>query len=272
MGSLKTFLKDLALMVLNRVATLLPSSLFCWYFENFMLPMAMSDLNAVRWHYLKKMQEDKFLLEDGGSQIKLANPVVICMSGLPQTGKTTIARRLMLKMNLFHIDSNTVRAWLIDEGLDYRHVNTMILFFMTSMLKSKVSVVMDSDNILPIKRAFVEALAKKYGAKTEHIYTSVDATVWRNRLSSLDYKIHRLYADGVAHGNESYTDIKDVPRNRILQCVIGEYLRQAPGHAKYRQTLHTFAEIKNNGNDGEIKDFSSQISERLFAKHGVVHV
>jgi hypothetical protein len=268
MSSFKILIKD---WVMNVVFPLLPPAFICWYFDFLMLPKADSDIQAVRGRYIQKILSDSDLLGSLSAPHGTKVPVVIGMVGLPQSGKTSVAETLMISLGIAHIDSNLIRGWLIDSDRDYSNINTIAFFFMNNVLEGRGSVIMDSDNMLPGKRALLEALAKRHGANFEYVRVDTDPRVLKRRLSSPGHTIHRMYSDGVRRSNPLYKDSNvSIPRQMIIDCVVGEWVRQQPGHYKYMNALSSFGFLSNDGTKSELEEEVREVGKKLLYHYGEI--
>ncbi|MFA5131742.1 MAG: AAA family ATPase [Candidatus Paceibacterota bacterium] len=264
LGFLKSTLKDFAM---NRLLPILPVWALCWIFDNIMLPKAEADRKLVDKAFATLVANEVILQVPAFSR-RTTGPLVVAMVGLPQSGKTTAARILARRAELSHINSNDVRGWLIDAGSNYANINALVLYFMVCRLESGLNVVMDSDHMLPGKRAFVEALAKRAGAQVEFVSIEVEKTLLLQRMYSLE-NFHRLYHDGFRRHDPSFQDkTVSIPIHTIRTCVCGEIARQAPGHVKYGAGLKSFASLSNNDTKEILILEAEHVARRLLMTYG----
>ena len=116
-----------------------------------------------------------------------AKPVIYVFSGLPGTGKTSLARRLAGHLAAVYLRIDTVEQALRDlcsfevEGEGYRLAYRVA----TDNLKLGVSVVADSCNTIELTRREWESVAADSDARCVNIeVTCSDAAVHRNRVES----------------------------------------------------------------------------------------
>lgn len=244
LNSLKVWFKDFAI---NSILPKMPTSFLCWIFVVIMRPRAQNDIEAICKYFFEQKDVNSIIANE---PLETLSPIIIAMVGLPQTGKTTVARAMMVNLGFVHIDSNQIRMWLINEKRDYRNIDAIVLFLMASLLSQGYSVIMDSDCVSPGKRAFIKALSNRCCGKVEmvHVHVKCEALVWRDRL--MDSFIHRMYADGVRLSHDSSQ--KRIPRSELEKCVVGEYVRHLPIHMKYSKDVKGIA-IDNNGPEEELR-------------------
>lgn len=263
MSSLISGFKDI---LKNRVLPLLPGIVLATIFDRFMLPKAASDLEIVMNELREQVLKGK-MLSVGIEKPALKELQVIGLVGLPQTGKSTVAGVLSSQTGAFHLDSNSIRGWLIDARRDYANINAIVLACMQYLLmQEKVSVIMDSDCVLPSKRAFIEAVAKRAGAKSVmYVAVAVTYDVWKARLSQLGYFIHRMYIDGVRRSllalGTSVDIVPIVPIEAVKKCVIEERDRQESPHLKYVESIELVTVLGNNTSQLALQQKASRIAD-----------
>lgn len=227
MSSLITGVKQFGM---NRIMPALPPAVLRKIYAKLYIQKAKRSLEAVglnvHEHYVEQCAR-----VDPMSK-KLTRQLVVCMVGLPQTGKTTVAQILAQELGLIHINSNEIRGWLRDELNDpngaYKHVNEVAIVMMEQFLVEGYSVVMDSDHVLPAKRCIVEAFAKPHGAVCYYVNTWVAREIWESRLSQPGHHFHRLYTDAVSQHPTEWQVSKP-----LVACAKCEREGQVWSHEKY---------------------------------------
>jgi predicted kinase len=96
-------------------------------------------------------------------------PVLVIMSGLPATGKTTIARELARRLPAAHLRIDTVEQAVVDAGLAEHPVG--VIGYSTchriakDQLRTGLSVIADSVNPLAVTREGWHATAQETGSE-----------------------------------------------------------------------------------------------------------
>ena len=194
------------------------------------------------------------------------SPLVTMMVGLPFTGKTTVAD-MIAEFNFFRINTNQIRGWLTDAGCSYAHDSIIALCYMEQVLALGYDVVCDSDHMLPVKRAFVKAVAKhaNKSVRFELVNLGTQLSHLKSRLLAISdtKKFHRLYGDAIN------CDGKQVTVKELRELVLKEYERQAPGHREYGHLIsgrkgyhfiHLSDSIKN------LEDSARSVGQKIVAK------
>lgn len=249
--------------VKNRLLPLLPSFVLVTIFDRFMLPKAASDLEVVMSMLQEQIHKEQ-VLDIGIEKPATKELRVIGLVGLPQTGKTTVARVLSSQVGAFHLDSNSIRGWLIDARRDYRNINAIVLACMQYLLtQEKVSVIMDSDCVLPSKRVFIEAVAKRAGAKSiMYVAVAVTYDVWKARLSQLGYSIHRMYYDGIRRSLPTACPVMGIVTiEEVRKCVVEERNRQESSHLSYLESVDLVTVLGNNTSSLALQEKASRIAD-----------
>jgi predicted kinase len=116
-------------------------------------------------------------------------PVLVIFSGLPGTGKTTLARRLAqtLSVQLFRLDDFVafLPAGVLPEGDRFwEEIMAIMLRFVEAQLELGLSVIVDAVFMGP-DRAAAAQIAARHGAAFRPIHTYVsDDAVWRARIET----------------------------------------------------------------------------------------
>lgn len=141
----------------------------------------------------------------------------------------------------------------LTRGCDYSHVNTLVLKVMLQQLEWGESIILDSDCMNPLKRAFIEALVKPFGVKeVKYLHVAGDREIWKARVKASDYRTLKMYANGVRRANGLRAD-DQVPVEEVQACVEAEWLRQREGHIDYAQTLKAIF-VPNNGTKEQLSN------------------
>ena len=249
---------------MNRIfANLTPDELLFFIFSR-MKREAQQDFDKVDMCLKTYSNLETLVMDVATMKVSRKKPVVVCLIGLPQEGKTTFADALASAAPFFRVNSNIIRNWLVDVGSDYSYVNTIALSMMIDQLKKRQNVIMDSDHMLPAKRAMVEAVAKMHGAEVRYVHISSDRTMWLQRLINPLTMVHRMYADGVKRSNKIYhnSNWTGIPLNLVLECVNEEWLRQREGHIAYARSLEKIKLffVPNSVTKRELEIRASQIA------------
>ncbi len=115
-----------------------------------------------------------------------AHPVLIMLSGLPGTGKSHLARRLVDILPFVVIESDRVRKTLFAQaeytGEESYWVHRTCHALMTKLLRKGVRVIYDATNLHERHRELVYRLADREGVKLIIVKTVVPEEVASKRL------------------------------------------------------------------------------------------
>ena len=133
---------------------------------------------------------DRFVgkIEDGlaNTDETTARPVLIMLSGLPGTGKSSLARRLVEILPFVIIESDWVRKTLFPQsqytGEESYWVHRTCHALMTKLLRKGVRVIYDATNLHERHRELVYRLADSAGARLVIVKTVVPEEVASERL------------------------------------------------------------------------------------------
>ncbi len=137
-------------------------------------------------------------------------PVLIILSGLPGTGKSTLAQNLAMALPAIVIQSDFVRKTLFPEPTfsdaeNYR-IHAVARALMRYFLKAGHFVIADSTNLIERHRQILLQLAKSAGVPALIVQTIAPAGIVKQRLrrrftrrdvydlSTADWQVHLLLA------------------------------------------------------------------------------
>lgn len=265
MSSLIAHLKD---FVFNRVLTRAPQG-FLYFLYEYKLKKARSDLLAISNDWVTYVAQELERIKKITEPIKTSFPLVVGLVGLPHTGKTTVAKAIAGEAGLIRIDSNLIRNWLIQHGRNYANIDAILLFFIEECLKSGRGVVIDSDNMLPIKRKLVQVVARRNNCD-RIAYVRVDTPDdFQEELLSRG-EIHKMYYDAVRLSNPEYTHTS-VPFDLVAECVRQERARQKAGHRKYGSTLYYFSALINFRTQMALEYSATTCAREMLSLFGTEH-
>lgn len=134
-----------------------------------------------------------------------AKPVLIMLSGLPGTGKSYLARRLVEILPFVIIESDWVRKTLFPQcqytGEESYWVHRTCHGLMTKLLRKGVRVIYDATNLHERHRELVYRLADREGVKLIVVKTVASEEVASERM-------HRRHEQGGDHHDISDADWK----------------------------------------------------------------
>jgi len=143
-----------------------------------------------------------------GSQETTAKPVLLLLCGLPGTGKSFLARRLMESLPFVIIESDWIRKILFPQprytAQESRWVHRTCHALIAKLLKRGVRVIYDATNLIEYHRELVYRIAERAGARLLVVKTVASEEVVRDRLmarqeaateiSDADWRIYRRMA------------------------------------------------------------------------------
>jgi len=152
---------------------------------------------------------DRFVgkIEDGlaNTDETTARPVLIMLSGLPGTGKSYLAQRLVEILPFVIIESDRVRKILFPQcqytSEESYWVHRTCHALMTKLLRKGVRVIYDATNLYERHRELVYRLADREGAKLIIVKAVATEEVASERL-------HRRHEEGGDHHDVSDADWK----------------------------------------------------------------
>jgi predicted kinase len=134
-------------------------------------------------HFVAKIEEELVNTDE-----TTAKPVLIMLSGLPGTGKSYLARRLVEILPFVIIESDWVRKTLFPEsqytGEESYWVHRTCHALMTKLLRKGVRVIYDATNLHERHRELVYRLADSEGARLLIVKTVTPEEVASERLRS----------------------------------------------------------------------------------------
>lgn len=245
---MSSFISWVSDFLMNRVLSILSKSTLLKIFNSRMLPKAAPDIEVVLRRLKEKIYNQKILHVVEGDLNLVKQLHVVGMVGLPQSGKTSVSESIASQTGFFHLNSNEIRGWLVDAGRDYSNINVVLLYSLQYLLVDEgLSVIVDSDCVVPVKRAFIEAIASQVNAKVTYVSVVTTYDVWFSRLTGLGYYIHRMYADSLRQANIlPGIPVAIVPIEHVRKCVVSERLRQEPLHKKYLYSFELSGALRND--------------------------
>jgi predicted kinase len=156
---------------------------------------------------------------------------VLCMVGLPQSGKTLVAQALAKKFGFIVISNNEIRHLYYAARINYGNENFVALSVLDKILASGHSVIIDSDCSDQLKRDFIWAVAYKYDVRMEYqpIVTSIESVCARQSSGDSEYFFDSVYHLEICR-SKGY--IGHVTHEQLCALVKQEFLRQEPGWRK----------------------------------------
>lgn len=265
-------------------AAITPNAIFSWDVKR-RIRAAQKDRDDIRVA-MDVVFEQEDLQRFGGSTMDYAaggkwaatlGPIVVALCGLPDTGKTTIAKMIANSVRARHINSNVIRNALVARGLSYANVNELSYSYAASALACKNNVVMDSDNANPGKRALLAALAKQYGARMITVHVVVDQGIWYSRVDTPSREYGQFYIDAVERDIASkqlkQEGVISPSQLRVLyrQCLCDEYQGQKSDHEIWMEAGQTVQHrIWNNDSLDKLKQEAARVSADILDVHGTI--
>lgn len=118
----------------------------------------------------------------------VAKPVLITVSGLPGTGKSYVCRQLAERLPIVTLESDALRK-VIFSSPDYSPKESSQLFrtihfFIETLLKRGISVILDATNLTERHREYLYSIAERLNAKLILVRVEAPAEVVRERLKT----------------------------------------------------------------------------------------
>ncbi len=130
---------------------------------------------------------EKVLRELPGVYETTANPVLIIISGLPGTGKSYLARRLIDRLPAVIVESDHVRKVLFPQpdysGPESMWVHRIAHAVTERLLKAGYRVIYDATNLIEWHREKIYRIAEKVGARLVVVQVVAPEEVIRRRLA-----------------------------------------------------------------------------------------
>ena len=135
-----------------------------------------------RWKLTLKMHQSLIKIADvsidrDGKEKEFSRnterPIIFGMIGLPQTGKSTIAKAFANGVGGVVIESNALRSHLHKKKTPvFPYVNEVAYSMAEEAIEFGFNPVLDSDFANPIKRQMLEAFASGLGAEVKYIHVT----------------------------------------------------------------------------------------------------
>ncbi len=166
-----------------------------------------------------------YRIDDGFTQRKSKQPVVIAMLGLVGSGKSSVANELAPLIGATVVNADVIRVFLRKNSEPYKYVRQIAENAAVVILARGGNVVLDSDMADEKKRVSLRLKVLKAGARLFFIRTSADPHVMLGRMVTAPY-------DEFFGGAK--TNWKDgTPEQTSAVIKIGEALRRIPHHYKW---------------------------------------
>lgn len=136
-----------------------------------------------------------------------SRPLVILLAGLPGTGKSTIARRVMKRYNLEHISTDSVRKRIFRNvkesqfGKDHYTENNRIIVYDTifyvlyTLLRNGVGCVLDGTFYLSRLRTKVKRICERFNGRFVLVHVTCPEEVIVKRFKERQKRQKRTLSD-----------------------------------------------------------------------------
>ncbi len=144
----------------------------------------------------------EYIFDKIGKKGNIENKILIIMSGIPLTGKTTLSNMLKNKINAIHIENDDIRNYIVnyynyDKPLYNKYENlktyTTSWELIRYSLKNKNNVIFDGTNLTERGRLGAYEAAYEYNSKIIVIFLKNDKNVLENRYNNVDELRKRAY-------------------------------------------------------------------------------
>lgn len=180
----------------------------------------------------ERLQNDYIKANPLANFRKMNSKVIIGFCGVPGSGKTTIAKKIVEKYRLPRIATDDLKIFFVDNGLSYEIKDLFLLQekLVEFYLKNGLSVIVDSNSDKEIFRSKFYDLGEKYKAKVEFVYCKTSPkTAWK-RIKLRKGKTNRVGNDFTIAKEKLLNFFKDleipvncieVNTNKSLETCVG---------------------------------------------------
>ncbi len=142
-----------------------------------------------------------------GSRVRQRSPLVILLSGLPGTGKSTLARKLARKYRLEHISTDSVRKRIFRDirqdsfgrgsysSKQRNVVYDTINYVLYTLLKNGVGCVLDGTFYKDHMRSKVKRICERFNAKYQLIIVTCPESLIIKRFEEREKRKRRTLSD-----------------------------------------------------------------------------